>query len=50
MTRADINGVAVVPLVQAKWVLETAEAIEVKEDAMPVEVDKDISLATVREM
>ena len=50
LIRADSNGVVVVPLIHVERVLETAEAIEIKEDAILSEIRKGVPLGKAREL
>ena len=50
LIRADGNGVVVVPLAHVTSVLETAEAIEVKENAILSEIRKGVPLGKAREL
>lgn len=50
LIRADGNGVVVVPLAQVNTVLETAEVIEEKENAILLEIRKGLPLGKAREL
>jgi len=50
LIRADGNGVVVVPLSHVNTVLETAESIEEKENAILSEIRKGLSLGKAREL
>ncbi|WP_277024577.1 RraA family protein [Paracoccus hibiscisoli] len=50
LIRADGNGVVVVPLAHVDAVLEAAEAIEKKEEAILHEIRKGVSLVRAREV